>query len=201
MKKQIKEEWRPVRGFEDCAEISNYGQIHRFRREWYSGRNHKIKKVQEESWIWGSENNKGYLTTTIGNVKKGVHVWVYLTFVGDIPKGMEVNHLDEDKHNNRLDNLNLLSHGDNMHYGTGIERSAASRRGKKHSEERKEKIGAALSKAIQTLDKDGNVVMEFPSTMEAGRQGFDQSAVSACCLGKRKTHKGFIWCYKENAQV
>ena len=47
MEKQMKEEWRPVRGFEEYAEISNLGQIHRFEKVWYSGKNHKIKKVQE----------------------------------------------------------------------------------------------------------------------------------------------------------
>ena len=48
--KEIKEEWRPVRGFEDYAEISNYGQIHRFERVIYSGRGYKSKRIQKETW-------------------------------------------------------------------------------------------------------------------------------------------------------
>ena len=75
-----KEEWKPVRGFEEYAEISNFGQIHRFERVYYAGRNHKIKRTQEEEWTYGSENSKGYLNVTIGGVIKGVHQWVYMTF-------------------------------------------------------------------------------------------------------------------------
>ena len=73
-------------------------------------------------------------------------------------------------------------------------------RGKKLSEETKARIGAAQkndpkkSKAVQAL-KDGNVIMEFPSAMEAKRHGFDASAVVKCCRGKWKFYKGYIWRY------
>lgn len=182
MENKMKEEWRPVRGFEEYAEISNFGQIHKFERVIYSGKNHKVKQIQEEYWTYGRENIWGYLQASIGGVCKGVHVWVYMTFYNcDIPKGMDVNHIDEDKHNNHLGNLNLMSHGDNMRYGTGIARSAAARR----------KVCQALNP--KTLE----VVMEFQSTVEAQRQGFKASAVSECCNGKRKTYKGYIWQYKD----
>lgn len=175
----MREEWRPVRGFEEYAEISNLGQIHRFRREWYTGRSHQIKRIQEETWTYGSETSDGYLQATIGGVCKGVHIWMYLTFVGDIPQGFEVNHMDENKHNNCVWNLNLMTKKENIRWGTGIARRAASR-----------------SKAVQALDpKTLEVVYEFPSTQEAQRQGFNSSHISACCLGKRKTHKGYIWRY------
>lgn len=195
MKKQMKEEWRPIRGFEDCAEISNYGQIHRFRREYYCGKNHQTKHIQEEDWTYGSENGKGYLKVSIGNKSFRVNRLVYMTFVGGIPKGMEVNHLDEDKHNNRLDNLNLLSHGDNMRYGTGIARLAAALTN-----------NPKKSKAVQAFNKNGDVVYEFPSSAEAERQGFGAGAVSKCCRNcysrpGNNVYKGFIWRYKENAQV
>lgn len=80
---------------------------------------------------------------------------------------------------------------------------SAALKGRKQSPEHIAKKAAALkndpkfSKAVQALDKDGNVVMEFPSTMEAGRQGYNSSHVAACCRGERKTHKGFIWRFIE----
>lgn len=170
MKKEI---WKPVRGKEEYAEISNLGQIHYYG----TGRG----KYVHERFTYGCERTDGYFYACIGGVNKGVHVWVFMTFNDcDIPKGYDVNHLDENHKNNRLDNLNLLSHGDNIRYGTGIARSHATQ-----------------SKAVQALDKNGNVVYEFPSTQEAERQGFNSGHISACCLGKRKTHKGFIWKYKE----
>ena len=180
----MKEIWKPVRGKEKYAEISNYGQIHRFERVIYSGRNHKSKRIQEETLTYGTETPDGYLYATIGCVSKGVHVWVYLTFVGDIPKGYEVNHLDENPKNNRLNNLNLLTSKENKNWGTHNERVAAA-----------QKNDPKKSTAVQALDKDGNVVMEFPSTAEAQRQGFNKCSVSQCCNGKLKTYKGYIWRY------
>ena len=43
--------------------------------------------------------------------------------------------------------------------------------------------------------KDGELVMVFSSTTEARRNGFIQSNVSACCNGKKKTHRGYTWKY------
>ena len=90
--------------------------------------------------------------------------------------------MDENKENNHLENLEACSHGDNIRWGTGIARRAA-----------------AQSKAVEALDKvTGRVIFTFPSTIEAGRQGFHQGDVAACCRGERKSHGGFIWRYKEN---
>ena len=204
MEKSMKEEWRPVRGFEDYAEVSNLGQIH-----YYAG---KSKKYPDERFTYGYECGD-YLYATIGGKSFRINRLVYMTFVGEIPDGMEVNHIDEDKHNNCVWNLNLMTKKENIRWGTGIERSAASRRGRKRSEETKLKIAAALrgkkrpdiaaalSKAVQALNpKTLEVVYEFSSTMEAQRQGFYSSAVSACCRNcftrpGNNVYKGFIWRY------
>ena len=62
-----------------------------------------------------------------------------------------------------------------------------------------ESMAASKSKVVLALDPStGAVVMEFPSTREAERNGFNSSNISACCLGKRKTHHGFAWRYKES---
>lgn len=56
--------------------------------------------------------------------------------------------------------------------------------------------GKELAKQVYQYTLDGELVAIYPSTMEAARQtGFNQSLICACCLGKRKTHKGFIWSY------
>ena len=77
--------------------------------------------------------------------------------------------------------------------------------GKHWSEEHKKKISEALkgifntkcSKPVLQIDKNTNeIIKEFPSIMEINRQlGYSQGHISDCCLGKRKTHKGFIWKY------
>ena len=113
-----------------------------------------------------------------------VHRVVYETFSGEpIPEGMQVNHIDERKDNNARSNLNLMSPKQNTNWGSGISRRAKTNTNNpKHSKQ----VGAF---------KNGVLVMTFPSTKEAGRQGFCQSNVSKCCNGVKsyKTYKGYEW--------
>lgn len=53
-------------------------------------------------------------------------------------------------------------------------------------------------KAVIQIDKNGNQIREFRSTMEASREtGANQSHIGSCCNGNRKTHKGYQWKFKE----
>ena len=53
-----------------------------------------------------------------------------------------------------------------------------------------------LSKRVLQLSLSGELIREWESTQECGRNGFDQSNVARCCQGKQKTHKGFRFMYK-----
>ena len=74
--------------------------------------------------------------------------------------------------------------------------------GKPRSEETKKKISDAntngkTSKPVLQFTLDGEFVREWPSTMECERNGFYNTNVSACCRGKLKSYKGFVWKYKD----
>ena len=70
-------------------------------------------------------------------------------------------------------------------------------KGKQFSEEHKRKIGKKMSKPVVQLDSTSNeIVRMWESTKEAERQGgFTNTAISTCCRGKLKTHKGYKWMY------
>ena len=70
---------------------------------------------------------------------------------------------------------------ENNDYGTHNERSAKTR-----------------SKRVLQLSLSGDLIREWPSTQECGRNGFDSGHVSACCNGKLKTHKGFRFMYADD---
>ena len=79
----------------------------------------------------------------------------------------------------------------------------APNKGKPMSEETKKKMSKAringkLSKPVLQLSLDGELIREWPSMSEIERQlGYKNQAISACCLGKRKSHKGFRWKFKD----
>jgi hypothetical protein len=188
----MEKQWKPVKNYDGLYEVSNFGEIKSL------GNN----KKRREKLLKPGKNSDGYLYVVLyknGVVKKFlVHRLVYSAFVGEIPEGLQCNHIDENKENNRVDNLNLMTSKENNNWGTRNRRAAAALRGKSKSPE----AVAKRSKAVEAVDKvTGRVVFTFPSTAEAERQGFDHGHVAACCRGELKSHKGFIWRYKENAQA
>lgn len=168
----IQEEWRPIKNYE-IYQASNFGRI----RSLKDGKVKILKPIK-------SKND--YLRVCLcknGIVKTFyVHRLVWEAFNGKIPEGMEINHINEDKTDNRYpENLNLMTHKENMRYRTGIKRRA-----EKHS-----KV------VLQLTYPEGKFIKEWPSMAEAERNGFNQGGIWRCCHGKCKQYKGFMWGYKE----
>lgn len=100
-------EWRPYPKDKRYI-ISNKGDIISF-----------TKIAKGRLLAKGSLNNSGYaflsVTTREGKrTSKGIHRVVVETFIGNIPKGMTVNHIDGDKQNNSIKNLEICSYRDNL---------------------------------------------------------------------------------------
>ena len=168
----MKERWMDVLGYDGLYQASDLGRIRSLK---YG--NVRILKP--------GKNSCGYLK--VGLYKDGkkktcyVHRLVWEAFNGKIPPGMQINHISEDKTDCSLVNLNLLSPKENTNLGTARQRMV-------------EKQSKGL---YQIIPETGQIAREWTSTMECHRHGFDSGAVSQCCNGKRKTHKGFIFRYKE----
>lgn len=191
----MEKQWKPIEGYEGSYEVSNFGEVKSLERLDSRGRHRKEKLLKPQ------KNSKDYLFVRLS--KNGVeepilvHRLVWQTFVGEIPPEWEINHLDENKENNHLENLEACSHEKNINWGTRNAKVAATLKGKKRPD-----IAAALSKAVEAINKvTGRVVYVFPSTAEAGRQGFHQGAVAKCCRGELKSHGGFIWRYKDDIYI
>lgn len=174
MKKEI---WKSIKGYE----ASNFGRV-RSLDHWRD--NGAGGYMQKGRILKPGKNSSGYLQVTLCKDGKRkifyVHRLVWEAFNGKIPEGMEVNHINEDKTDNRYpENLNLLTHGDNIRYGTA-------------NQKRAEK----LSGSVLQLTLDDVLVKEWPSMREAERNGYNHNGISACCLGKLKTYMGFKWVKK-----
>ena len=153
----------------------------------------------------GTDTNGYFFVILSKNKEKKtclVHRLVAQTFIPNPENLPEVNHIDEDKTNNFVflnkdgsvnkekSNLEWKTHRDNMNHGTRNERA-----GKAIS---KALTNGKLSKRVLQLSLSGDLIREWESTNECGRNGFNQGAVAACCRGERKTHKGFRFMFADD---
>lgn len=163
--------------------------------------------VCEDGRIWSKVRNKflkpqtnkyGYQTVNLmdNNSKRHsqfVHRVCWIAVNGrEVPEGFQLNHKDEDKTNNHISNLELVTPKQNSNFGTRNARVSKAMKGKLiNRQDQSKRVGAF---------KDGDLEMAFPSTAEAERNGYDSGHISKCCNGKLKTHKGYEWRYLDNEQ-
>ena len=178
-----KEVWCNIPNYEGY-QVSNLGRVKSLERIDARGRRLKEKILKPLISSIGY-----YLIGLCKNSKVRfylVHRLVWLAFYGSIPEGLQVNHINEVKSDNRLSNLNLMTPKENTNWGTAIERSA------------KKRINGKKSKSVLQYDLQDNFIKEFPSINQVYRElGFAHTSISACCNGKQKTAHGYIWKYKE----
>lgn len=108
----LTEQFKPIKDYEDHYEISNFGRVKSLFKEWIIYRG-GIRK-QPERMLKPGINSSGYYTVILcknGNIKShSIHHLVWDHF-GDKKRNgnkLQIDHSDNNKLNNRLDNLQLL---------------------------------------------------------------------------------------------
>ena len=171
-------------------------------------------EIHEDGSIWskrwnreikGSKTPDGYLRVSLTTLsrKKGCYMWnrvIYYYFNGEIPDGLKVNHIDENKLNNSVENLNIMTHKENCNWGTRNKRISLALTGRKfglRSDETKQRCSIAqkrrmeneaerakLYKTIWQYDREYGLVAVYKSIKEASEKtGFAKSAISSASRG------------------
>lgn len=170
MKKEI---WKPVVGYEGHYQVSNCGRVKSIK----FGKEIIMKQNIRRGYYYVNLYKNGILKTY------QVHRLVAEAFL-DNPDNLPcVNHKDENKLNNNVDNLEWCTIRYNNCYNDGQIKRARFKR-----------------KKVYQYDLNGNLIKEWISVNDAGRNGYNQGNVAACCRGERKTYKGFRWSYKKEGE-
>ena len=178
----IKETWKDIKGYEGLYQVSNIGRVKSLERTSIDKRGHKHHT--KERILKTRTDKAGYLRVNLydscGKMKRFlVHRLVCEAFHENPKSKTEVNHINEDKSDNRACNLEWVTRKENCNHGTRNARTAK-----------------AQSKSVGQYTRDGKLIKVWQSTNEVERQlGFNHSALSRAARGKQKTAYGYWWKY------
>ena len=169
MKEEI---WRDIKGYEGLYQVSNLGRVKSLNY------NHTKKEK-----ILNLANSKGYLHVTLYKNSKykiyKVHRLVAIHFIENPNSYSQVNHKDENKQNNKVENLEWCTQEYNNNYGTRTQRFSESMKGKFKGS----KSPRARKVQCVTTGKKFNTVKEATEYYFIS----SSSSITACCKGKLKS--------------
>lgn len=160
----MEEIWKDIKGYEGLYQVSNFGRV-------------RSIKFGKERILKHSKTQNGYLQVILYDNGRPrcffVHRLVAEAFIPNPNNLTEVNHKDECKTNNRVNNLEWCDRQYNAEY--------------------------SLAKTVNQYSKNGEFIKQWKSATEVETQcGFHQQNICLCCQGKRKSAYGFKWYYTDD---
>lgn len=174
----MKEIWKDVKGYEGLYQVSNLGRVKSLIRNKVLSplnRQHGYQAVQ----LHGKGGNaRGFKSFSI-------HRLVAEAFIPNPENKPEVNHINEDKSDNRVENLEWMTHQENSAHAT-----RGTRIGKAN------KNNPLTSSSVVQLTLDEKEIATYPSIHEAMRNtGIPIGCIWSACEGKTKQAHGYKWRY------
>ena len=176
------EQWKDVKGYEGLYSVSDQGRV----------RSEITKDGNGNKLILSQYDKEGYRIVSLrkNGEKKvcRVHQLVAKAFITnpDPENYTMINHINEDRSDNRVENLEWCDAKHNNNCGTVNERKSKTMR-----------ENSLLKKRVQCYDKEtGSFFREFLGIREAAREmKIDVANISRCIRGKQKSSGGYIWKY------
>lgn len=170
---QTVEEWRVIDGYNGVYEVSSLGRVRsidHYTTQVDNGT--KCEHFYKGKLLKCVTDHYGYHQVELSGKKKKVHQLVARAFIAN-PDNLEIiNHKDENRSNNAVENLEWCDRPYNVRY--------------------------SLSKPVESFDlTTGDTVKKYKSIAEAVLDGHTRSAISSCVHKKLNHHHGFGWRFAE----
>ncbi len=169
-----KEIWKAIKGYEGYYEISNYGRVKSLQNRQYNFKTQQVEIIKREKILKSSKVKRGYYAISL--VKNGesksfyIHRLIAIAFIKNEFNKPVINHIDENKENNNIDNLEWCTQKENIQKYGNIK--------------------------IKQYDKKGNLIKIWNGLNETARKlNLQASKICLCCQGKRKSTGGYVWRY------
>lgn len=183
----LNEIWKDIKDYEGLYQISNYGRVKSLER--FLCKRHVLCKI-----LKSGKDKQSYELVALSKANKlktfRVHRLVAQAFIPNPDNKPQVNHIDGNKQNNNVDNLEWCTNGENGKHAwdNGL-------RTKKYGKDRYN------SRSVYQLTDDYKIIKVWDSIMDIERLlGFNHSDISQCCKHKMNKSHNFIWRYKEEIE-
>lgn len=186
----MQEIWKPIKNYEGLYSASNTGKI--------KSLHYKHKNMEKTLNL--SKQSCGYLKVELYKNGKSkiyyVHRLIAETFIQNPDNLPQVNHIDGNKLNNNVNNLEWVTASQNQIHAVKNRLHAPSYfKGKFGSE-------SLNSKQVLQYDLFGNFIKLWCCRAEASRfYNCNQSSINNCVAGRTKTCKGFMWKYYNGGEI
>ena len=180
----MNEIWKDIKDYEGIYQVSNLGRVKGLLR--YDSRGN----LRVERMLKPISTNDGYVKVNLSKNgvkrKRPIHRLVAEAFISNSENKSQVNHIDENKTNNSVDNLEWVTAKENINHGTSLYRRAMTQR----------KTQPSIS--IIAIDIANGEYNEYISINDCARKlQVNPAGIQQVLLGNYKQLKGYVFKRKE----